>query len=252
MDAPALLALYDATMRADPPSAVGVADAWAGPVLRRSGVGDMIEYWSFQAADTVEAVVAEAAHARGRGRSLAWKVFSHDGPGNLQTALAEAGFNPQPAETFMAFDLTAPFDAGDGRAAISLRRVVDAGGLADVVALHAAAFGVASPALAAELAERLTDPTLAIYVAWVDGRPRACGRLEAPPGRPFAGLYGGGVEPGWRGRGLYRALVSVRAEEARRRGARYLTVDAAPTSRPTLERIGFKAVASVRDWVLSV
>ncbi len=56
--------------------------------------------------------------------------------------------------------------------------------------------------------------------------------------------------PDHQGRGVYRALVAARAAEARRRGVRYLTVDARETSRPILERLGFQPLATVRGWTL--
>ncbi|HTX49603.1 MAG TPA: GNAT family N-acetyltransferase, partial [Caulobacteraceae bacterium] len=60
-----------------------------------------------------------------------------------------------------------------------------------------------------------------------------------------------GAVPDYRGRGAYRALVAARADEARRRGHRFLTVDARETSRPILERLGFQPLATVRGWTLS-
>ena len=74
-----------------------------------------------------------------------------------------------------------------------------------------------------------------------------CSRV---PGRAFAGLYGGGTRPDYQGRGVYLALVAARAAEARRRGHRYLTVDARETSRPILQRIGFEPLTTLRDWTL--
>ncbi len=248
MNRAAVLALYDTRMRADPPEEVGLACQWAGPVLRRVGVRAFIEHWTFDATGAEAAVVAEAAHFRGAGQTVEWRVFSHDGPTNLEAALASAGFVPEPVETFMAFDLASGI--GPAPTGVTVRRVGDAAGLGDVLAVRAAAFGEQNAALGEELAARLADPTLALYVAYVDGRPAASARLEAPLNRPFAGLYGGGVRPEWRGLGLYRALVTVRAQEAARRGFSYLTVDAAETSRPILERLGFQALASVRGWEL--
>jgi hypothetical protein len=58
----------------------------------------------------------------------------------------------------------------------------------------------------------------------------------------FAGLYGGGTLKTHRRRGFYRALVAARAQDARELGARYLLVDALPTSRPILERMGFQRI----------
>jgi hypothetical protein len=251
MNPAAVLALYDARMRADPPEEIGLASQWAGPVLRRLGVRAFIEHWTFDAMGAEAAATAEAAHFRRTGQAVEWRVFSHDRPANLEAALAAAGFVPEPAETFMVFDLADRLDIGPIPAGVTVRRVGEAAGLADVMAVRAAAFGDAHVALGEELAARLSDPALALYVAYEAGRPVASARLEAPPNRPFAGLYGGGVRPESRGSGLYRALVAARAEEAARRGVRYLTVDAAETSRPILERIGFRALAAVRGWELS-
>jgi GNAT superfamily N-acetyltransferase len=67
----------------------------------------------------------------------------------------------------------------------------------------------------------------------------SAGRVEFNEGSEFASLWGGGTDPAWRGRGLYRATVAFRAGLARERGYRYVQVDALPTSRPILERLGF-------------
>jgi GNAT superfamily N-acetyltransferase len=84
---------------------------------------------------------------------------------------------------------------------------------------------------------------MSIYVAYVEDRP-ACSAWILFPGRgSFASLWGGSTVPEFRRRGLYTALLSVRALEARRRGFRYLTVDASPMSRPILEKFGFRLLA---------
>jgi len=250
MDGPAVLALYDARMRADPPTEIGVASQWSGPVLRRRGERSFIEHWTFDSTTARSAVAAEAAYFRDAGLDVEWRVFSHDGPPGLEAVLADAGFAPDPTETFMVFDLAALPDVGVIPQGVVVRRVTDVDGLRDAMAVRAEAFGDANPGLARELAARLADSALALFVAYADGRPLASGRLEAPEDRPFAGLYGGGVAPDARGRGLYRALVAARAAEARRQGRQYLSVDAADTSRPLLERMGFQALATVRGWTL--
>ena len=70
--------------------------------------------------------------------------------------------------------------------------------------------------------------------------PVSTGRLYTHARSWFGGLYGGGTRAGHRGRGFYRALVAARARDARERGATCLLVDALPTSRPILERLGFE------------
>ena len=82
-----------------------------------------------------------------------------------------------------------------------------------------------------------------IYVAYVNGTPACAGRLNFDPTSQFASLWGGSTVSDYRRRGLFTALVAVRAQEAKQRGARFLTVDARPMSRPILERNGFKLLA---------
>jgi GNAT superfamily N-acetyltransferase len=85
-------------------------------------------------------------------------------------------------------------------------------------------------------------------VCLADGAPVSGGRLDLDEGTDFAGLFGGATLPEWRGRGLYRATVAKRAELARERGYRYLYVDALPTSRPILERLGFVQITTTRPF----
>ena len=51
-----------------------------------------------------------------------------------------------------------------------------------------------------------------------------------------------GVLPAMRGRGLYTAMLSHRIAEAKSRGYRWITIDAAPMSRPILLKKGFMHV----------
>ena len=77
------------------------------------------------------------------------------------------------------------------------------------------------------------------YIAFDDDIPAAIGRLYTRCKSMFGGLYGGGTIAAHRKRGLYRALVSTRTRDAVHFGARYMLVDALPTSRPILESLGF-------------
>ena len=134
---------------------------------------------------------------------------------------------------------------------IEIREVRDRQGAVDLETVNAAAFGEEKPWRLEELLRRLEDPNQALFVAYDRGVPVSSGRLDLAGGTAFAGLWGGGTRPDYQGRGVYRALVSARAAEARRRGCRYLTVDARETSRPILERIGFQPLTKIRDWVLA-
>ncbi len=74
------------------------------------------------------------------------------------------------------------------------------------------------------------------------GRLVAAAWVRFHPGTPFASLWGGATAPAWRGRGLYRALVRLRAALAADRGHRLLYTEALGSSRPVLCRGGFGPV----------
>jgi GNAT superfamily N-acetyltransferase len=248
MDARAVLARYDAEIRADPPAEPGVERLWAEGVLRTIGAYNFIGWWDFPASEARAAAAREAAFFA--GKEVEWKVFSHDRPAGLGEALAAAGFEQGERETFLALDLDGNVPLHDPPAGIEVREVADAAGAADLVAVSDAAFGRAEPWRLEALIARLGDPTQALFVAYDGERPISSGRLELAPGKAFAGLYGGGTAPDYQGRGVYSALVAARAAQARRRGHRYLTVDARETSRPILERLGFEPLATIHAWTL--
>ncbi len=253
MNASEVLARYDAEVRTSPPPEVGIRHQWADGVLRATGTYNHIGWWSLSDDQVEAAVQREASHFRTLGQQVEWKVFSHDRPACLTTHLAAAGFVPDESETFLAYDLEHGGLEVESLTDVEVRRATDDTGLRDYVVANSAAFGRSDhPYQQAEvLLPRLRDGSLALYVAYADGKPVCAGRLELMADRAFAGLYGGGTDPAWRGRGVYRAVVAARAADARARGVRYLTVDARETSRPILERLGFVALAQVTGWVFS-
>lgn len=251
-DAREILALYDSTMRRDPPRAAGVRYERVGGVVRSVGLWNVVMSWDFRDVDSAAVVVREqAAYARDAGIELEWKLFDHDLPRELAPVLQRAGFVADESETFMVLELDS--DAARGlRVAedVDIRRVVDAAGVDEFVSVTAAAFGRDETARAAAYLQSLDDPTIALFVAYRDGRPASAGRLNMPDGRVFASMWGGSTVPEQRGLGFYRGLVARRAEEARRRGYRFLTTDARETSRPILERVGFVPLTGITGWVL--
>src|SRR5580693_2752420 len=123
-------------------------------------------------------------------------------------------------------------------------------GLAQLAAVHDQAFGRPQDRLRQALADTLAawPDTLAMVLALAGDEPVSAARAEFLPGREFAGLWGGGTVPAWRGRGLYRALTGFRARLAADQGYRYLQVDALPTSQPILARLGFSGLARTTPY----
>ena len=244
-----ILRRYDAEMRADPPPEPGVSRTWSGGVLRTTGLYHCVGYCALAGADVDREIATQIDFFRRQGVPFEWKLYGHDRPGDLADRLARAGFRPEKTEHFMVRDLeAAPIEdpAADG---IALRQIRDLAGLQDYVTAGGAAFERDESWAFKTYGGRLADPTCALHVAYDGASPVAAGRLELPPGRAFASIWGGGTIPGHRSRGIYRALVAARAWEALWRGYRYLTVDARETSRPILARLGFVELAEVTAWM---
>ncbi|MFJ4868743.1 GNAT family N-acetyltransferase [Streptomyces sp. NPDC088757] len=254
----ALLALYDRQVRREArPEGPGCRVEHVGGVVRATGPAHAWNgvLWSGLGGPAADAAVAaQIDHYRTAGLSFEWKLYGHDTPADLGDRLRAAGFTAGEPETLMATEAAAlprdvPLPEG-----VELRAVTDEAGVRQVVEVHERAFGTDSTAIGRQLLDRLTaDPgAVAAVVALAHGEPVSAARLELHPGTDFAGLWGGGTVEGWRGRGLYRALVSHRARIAADRGHRYVQVDAAPTSRPILRRLGFLELTTTTPYAYEI
>lgn len=261
-----LLALYDAQLRAA--AEVPNADdcTWLGPLLLAvyGGRRGFVTYSSLAGFDTAEdgerldaliaRVISHFAALPGVAK-LEWKTRGHDRPEDLAERLVRAGFVAEPTESVMvgeaaALAVEAPLPAGF--------RLERAGSVAEVrqaCAVDGRIFEDSpedAQAYADELAARFTtDPEG--FELWLVREPNgaivATGRLDPVADSDFAGLWGGGVVKEFRGRGLYRALVSARAHSALALGRRYLNSDSTEYSRPILERAGLVKVTTTTPFL---
>lgn len=251
----AVLALYDRQMRlgarSDGPETRVERD---GPVVRITGPehGWNGVLWSgLGETDADAAIAAQIRHFTARGRAFEWKVYGHDTPGDLPERLLAAGFTAEDQETLMVAEASALSTAVALPDGIELVPVTDAAGVKRVTEVHDRAFGGDSSHIGRQLLDQLaTAPdTVAAVLAMAGDEPVSAARLELYPGTDFAGLWGGGTVEPWRGKGLYRALVAFRTRIAVERGHRYVQVDAADTSRPILQRLGFAALTTTTPYV---
>lgn len=245
-----VLALYDAEMRTRPPTEEGTRVERAGPVVRLVGRHNFIIFSDLGNSDAAAVIAQETAYLQSLGKEAEWKVYGHDRPTELGQLLQSAGYVPDPPETLVVYDLVHPMPESPKPEGLDIRQIVDDAGLRAAVRVSKSAFGTDGGWQATDYSDRLSDPSLALFIAYWDGTPVASARLEMPPGRSFAGLWGGGTAPQFRRRGIYRGLVSVRAEMARARGYRFLSVDARESSRPILEHIGFEPIDTMVGWIL--
>jgi GNAT superfamily N-acetyltransferase len=130
---------------------------------------------------------------------------------------------------------------------VTVRPVRNEQGIADFLSLESALWpgerGNSADSLLSTLRDQVNHNLG--FVAYSDGKPIGFGRVTISPHSQFSGLWGGSVLPDFRGRGIYRALLSARIQHILQYDSiRYLRVDALPTSRPILDKYGFKLVAS--------
>ncbi|MFF0145896.1 N-acetylglutamate synthase-like GNAT family acetyltransferase [Amycolatopsis sulphurea] len=198
-------------------------------------------------------IARQCAFFTGRGEEFEWKTRGHDRPADLPARLLAAGFTAEPTETVFVAPLDAVTPSAPPAGDALVREAHGTDDLLRIASLTAHVFGHDEAAVAADLLARARadDGTTTHVVAEADGRFVSAARLELVPGTGFAGLWGGATLPGWRGRGLYRALVTHRVAVARAHGARYLLVDALPPSRPILERLGFLAITTTTPYTYS-
>lgn len=88
-----------------------------------------------------------------------------------------------------------------------------------------------------------------LWVAEADGQMVGAGGLEPVVGTEFTGLWGGGVLPQYRGRGIYRALTDARARSALSHGFGFAHSDSTEYSRPIMERQGLVKVSTTTPYV---
>ncbi|HWE92497.1 MAG TPA: GNAT family N-acetyltransferase [Tepidisphaeraceae bacterium] len=190
-------------------------------------------------ADTV--IGEQVAHYRALGVEVEWKAYAHDSPPDLLARVARQGFVIGPVEAVLVLDLQSPPPWVESPPTHRVVRVADAGHVTQFRAAAERIFEKDYQFTADELTQSLHDGSTQHlgYIAMDGQTPASIGRLYTHPDSAFGGLYGGGSLPDYRGRGLYRAVVAARARDAIKQGARYLIVDALPTSRPILERLGF-------------
>lgn len=249
MDIARTLRLFDRQMRRDVEPAerdalttLALGDGWSCVV------------WSRLDEVTADAAIEKlVARLRGFEGHAEWKLYAHDGPDDLAQRLVAAGLEPEDEEAVLVAEigelhLDAPLPVG-----VEVQVAGNAEAVAVWVEVNELAFGerygdVGDVLLRALEHERPRDLGV---IAYAGDEPVSAGRIEFNEGSEFASLWGGGTRAEWRGRGIYRATVFERARLARQRGYRFLQVDALPTSRPILERLGFVQITTTRPYVPS-
>jgi GNAT superfamily N-acetyltransferase len=205
--------------------------------------------------EDVDAVIAEVRRAVrevGHTRNL-WQVGPSCRPHGLSSLLAERGFiratRPpfEPSATAMALARRPAISGADPGIEVRLCGSVDDYREAIRIAMEvfnetpedAAGWYDAVPALwaAHDGVSRYT------HLAFLDGKPAGFGFAAVADGAVLLG--GSGVLESARRRGVYRALVAARWEEAVRLGHEGLVIHAGSMSKSVLSRCGFEPVCEL-------
>ena len=213
---------------------------WSG--IAWSGLGD---------ADADPVIAAQVAYFAARDEKFEWKLYDYDRPPDLGGHLLAAGFAAEGEESLMVAEISSAPTQVDLPPGVRLLPVTDEAGVGLLADVHERVFGTDSSRLRRSVLAQLHErpEAVAMVVAMAGDQPVCSARIEFLPGSSFASLWGGGTLPGWRGQGIYRALIAYRARLAAARDYRYLYVDASPDSQPILARLGFSRLARTTPYV---
>lgn len=200
--------------------------------------------------DLDAAIAAVIAFFAERGNAFLWLALEDEPPRGLAEQLEHHGLAPTVDLAGMVLrDATIPIptppeitvrtaDFDDERVADMMRRVF---GLPDS----------ATEALANLRARRVAGTHSATYVAHApeSDAPIGIADFVQAPGTSAVMLSGAATEEAFRGRGVYRALLKRRLDDARAVGADTAVIRAArDTSAPICARLGFEEFVAIRGW----
>jgi GNAT superfamily N-acetyltransferase len=249
-----LLAAYDDQLRGTSEGA-DVPTSTDGPVIR-------VEYpsrgfVSYRTLDGLDSAGIDALIARQRdyfaakGQAVEWKLRGHDQPADLPDRLRAARFEPEEQETVLVAESAAVVERLRGRDAVdgvTIRLVHELADFERIAAMESTVWNDDWSWLADDLVRRHAAGA-DVYAAEADGRVVSAAWAVYKKGTEFTGLWGGSTLAEWRGKGIYKALVAIRAARAVELGYKYLHVDASDDSSPILQRLGFVAVTTTTPYV---
>jgi hypothetical protein len=215
----------------------------------------LIMYAKLSSTNADGIIAEQTKYYRQKRIGFEWKVYGHDEPADLLQRLERHGFRVGALEAVMIYDLTERADWMSDQLQTRTVVRVDRGDLVqDFRRVAEAVFQEVHEFTANQLVAGIATGSRQHcgYVAYSGLDPVSIGRLYTHHESQFGGLFGGGTLATHRGSGFYRAVVGARARDAKATGAHYLIVDALPTSRPILERLGFQHITDTWPCILEI
>lgn len=250
-----LLTAYDDQLRGGAETA-DVPMSNDGPVIRVEYPSrGFVSYRSLEGLDGagLDALIArQRDYFAAKGQAVEWKTRGHDLPADLPERLTAAGFVPEERETVVigeSADIAERLAGRDSVAGVTIRRTGEKADFERIAAMESTVWGQDWSWLTDDLVSRHATGVTDVFVAEADGEVVSAAWAVYKKNTDFTGLWGGSTLLEWRGRGIYKALVAVRAARAVELGYRYLQVDASDDSSPILQRLGFLAVTTTTPYV---
>jgi hypothetical protein len=245
MDARDILAKYDCEMRREvqPPGMRREAFPHLVRLIDLNGREGNVIYSSLAPQQTEEVIREQIDYFTGLEQDFEWKVFAHDEPHDLKDRLIGQGFALEDTEALLVLDMSCAPRLLLQSPQRDVRKIT-ADSVDDFKAVLLAVWGEHTIGLAERLIASIAfhPGSVSMYVAYDKNRPVSCGWTSFNSGNHFAGLWSGSTVPECRNHGFYTAVVAARVQEALQRGVRYVAVDARPTSRPILQKLGFQHI----------
>lgn len=243
-----IIALYDQDQRKDV-EFPGMRREVTPEVVRYVDTSDVregyVSYSQLNEANADAVIREQISYFEGIGQDFEWKLYDYDGPPDLKDRLASHGFTVEEVEAILVLDLENAPEALWGPVRHDVRKITDPERLVDIQTIEEQVWEEDHSWVLHFLGTALTEypDQMSVYVAYVDGQPASAAWIYFPRHSQFASLWGGATVSRFRKQGLFTALLATRAQEAKARQVRFLTVDASPMSRPILEKHGFELIA---------
>ncbi len=214
--------------------------------INTSGTGEgAIIYSQLNEATVEDAIREQVLYFESIGQNFEWKVYDYDRPSDLKERLGSYGFIVEEVEAIMVLDLADAPQILWQPVRHNVQRIIYPEKISDAITVKQQVWDKDHSWLDHYLGEALRNypEQMSVYVAYVDEQPASTAWIYFPEQSQFASLWGGSTVSHFRKQGLYTALLAVRAQEAKGRQVKYLTVDASAMSRPILEKFGFELIA---------
>jgi hypothetical protein len=252
MERTALLALYDRELRLEIefPDQRKETNRHITRIERSDGGMNSILYSRLERYNADAVIAEQVRYFQTQGKSFTWKIFQHDPFPELRDRLLAYGFRADVAEPVMVLDVHSVSDELKTQPELDVRRVVWPEQLDEVAQLEAQVWGGDFSWLRRRLAGWLAWPGyLSVYVGYMLDQPACAGWIVFHPDSQFASLYGGSTLEEYRGRGLYKAVLACRLQEAMQRGRPYLIVEPTEINQPIMSRYGFEVLTYTQDYL---